>query len=225
MWVPGSLITAPALFLAGMAASVHCTLMCGALSIHHARAVPPEQLPQALALTHGGRLLGYAALGAVAGAAGQGILRHLPALALGRTLQVLAALGVMAIGAQMALARQPAPACCRVAEPAGLRRRPPALQSFGRGLLWAAVPCGLLYSVLGLAAVSGNAASGALLAGAFALGGSPLLAAVGWGGARRTLPVRRLRTTGWSLMGLGAAGLAAIVLLRAAGPAWCSLPT
>ncbi|MBL6751959.1 MAG: sulfite exporter TauE/SafE family protein [Nevskia sp.] len=225
MWVPGSLLTAPALFLAGMTASVHCTLMCGGLSIHHARAAPAERLAQALALTHGGRLLGYAALGAAAGAAGQGILRHLPAPALGRTLQVLAAAGIIAIGAQMALARRPAAACCRVAEPRGPRRRAPALRSFGRGLLWAAVPCGLLYSVLGLAAVSGDAASGALLAGAFGLGGSPLLAAAGWGGARRTQPLHRLRATGWGLMGLGAAGLAAIVLLHAAGPAWCSLPT
>jgi sulfite exporter TauE/SafE len=222
--MPGSLLTAPALFLAGMGASVHCSLMCGALSVHHARASARLPLPYQLALTQAGRVLGYGALGALAGGAGQAVLRHLPALALGRTLQALAALGLIVVGAQLAWSRPPAPACCRAPEPQGLRRWPSGAQAFSRGLLWAAVPCGLLYSVLALAAVSGNAGSGALLSGAFALGGSPLLAAVGWSGARRTLPARRLRGTGWGLMGLGAAGLAAIVLLHAGGPAWCSLP-
>ena len=38
IWLPGSLLTAPALLLAGAAASVHCVAMCGALSAHQTRA-------------------------------------------------------------------------------------------------------------------------------------------------------------------------------------------
>ena len=38
MWIPGSTLGAPALFLAGTASSLHCGLMCGALGVHHVRA-------------------------------------------------------------------------------------------------------------------------------------------------------------------------------------------
>lgn len=225
MWVPGSLLTMPALFLAGTAASAHCALMCGAVSVHHARAAGPLPLAQALAWTHGGRILGYAVLGGLAGAAGQAILRFLPAAGLGRWIQLLAAAGLIGVGLRMVLARPAVAPCCKAPAPQLLSRWPLRAQLFARGLLWAALPCGLLYSVLLLSAISGGALSGGLLAGAFALGGVPLLAAIGWSGARRSLPARRLRTAGWGLVGLGAAAAAA-VLLSHTGLAfgWCLPP-
>lgn len=223
MWLPWSTLGVPALLLAGAAAGIHCTAMCGALGTHHLRAAQGLPAAEALFWLHSGRVLGYGALGLAFGALGQSLLRHLPAPWIGAALQATADLALIGVGAQLLAVRKPAPACCHAPAPpkSAWIELPPWLNLFGRGLLWAAMPCGLLYSVLLLAALSGDAASGGLLAGAFALGGTPLLAAVAWRGARRAQPGSRL--AGWWLIGLGVLGLAAILVLPHAGlPGWCA---
>ncbi|MDR3415179.1 MAG: sulfite exporter TauE/SafE family protein [Nevskia sp.] len=223
MWVPGSVLGAPALLIAGTAASAHCAAMCGALSIHHMRAAEGIPARRALLLVHGGRMTGYALLGALAGALGQSLLRYLPGVGIGYALQILAASTLILIGLRMLLGRtSPTPACCARA-PRRLGRWPLTAQLFARGLLWAAVPCGLLYSVLFLAALSGSTGGGGLLTAAFALGGTPLLALVGWSGARGTPTALRGPRAGWILVACGALGLCALLWFHAAsaGGAWC----
>ncbi len=221
MWIPGSVLSAPALFLAGSAASVHCALMCGAVSAHHARAARPLPLTQSLAWIHCGRVLGYAAFGVLAGAAGQAIVLHLPNASTGRLLQGGAALVLVLIGLRMVVSPRLAPACCQIPTKQPFKHWPLRLELLIRGLLWAAIPCGLLYSVLLLCALSGDFVTGGLLAGAFALGGAPLLAIVGWRGARGGSALSR-QGTGWWLIALGLAGLAAILVMPSiGGTAWC----
>ena len=217
---PIAVLGAPALLLAGTAASVHCVAMCGALSAQQSRAAGDLPMATALLLLHGGRVLGYSLLGAVAGGIGQGLLRHLPDPSFGRALQMLAALLLVVIGIRL-LVRKPAlPACCRPAARAVATPSPSGLLL--RGIAWAAVPCGLLYSVLLLAALSGHPFDGALLAGAFALGGTPLLALVGWR-SRAAWPQRR---TGWWLIAIGLLSLTATVLVPAdALHSWCATPS
>jgi sulfite exporter TauE/SafE len=218
MWIPAAGLGAPALFLAGAASGVHCGLMCGAIGIHQARAAGGLPAAAALAWVQAGRILGYALLGALAGAAGQSILLHLPGPRAGQILQALAALGLAGVGLRLLLQGGPPAACCVPQTPP--LRRWPRLGLLGRGLLWALLPCGLLYSLLLIAALSGSAASGALLTGAFAAGGAPLLAGIGWGGRRHAaIPARR---AGWWLIAAGLTGCAATLLFPAAIAGWCA---
>ncbi|HZR34571.1 MAG TPA: sulfite exporter TauE/SafE family protein [Nevskia sp.] len=223
MWIPGSTLGAPALFLAGTASSIHCGLMCGALGVHHARAGGALPAGAALAWLHGGRILGYGLLGALAGAAGQSLLWHLPRVVTGQVLQAFAALCLVLVGARMLAGRGRNRACCVPRSEGLLRRCPPRLNLLLRGLLWALIPCGLLYSLLLLAALSGGALSGALLTAAFACGGAPLLAGIGWSGRNREQ--RPHHGAGWWLIGLGLVCLAAALLLPAGlAPGWCEVP-
>lgn len=50
------------------------------------------------------------------------------------------------------------------------------------GLGWGLIPCGLVYSVLPLALLSGNPVDGAMLMLFFGLGTLPMLLLIGWGG-------------------------------------------
>ena len=224
MWIPGAVLGVPALFFAGAAASVHCVLMCGAISVGQARISTRLGLPSALALVHAGRVSGYALLGGLAGTAGRSIFGVLSLPWLGLVLQACAAASLVLVG--ISLLRRPAAGlpCCRTPAPPGRDRLPPALVLFSRGLAWAALPCGLLYSLLLLCAFSGTTTGGASLAAAFALGGVPALALVGWSGARPTGPVISSRRAGLWLIGLGLAGLAATALLPASAQNWCRAP-
>jgi sulfite exporter TauE/SafE len=220
MWIPAASLGAPALFLAGAASGVHCGLMCGAIGIHHARAAGGLPAASALAWVQAGRILGYTLLGALAGALGQSVLLHLPSPRAGQYLQALAALGLAGAGLRLLLRSGAPPACCMPPAPPQRCRWPLRPGLLGRGLLWALLPCGLLYSLLLLAALSGSAGSGALLSGAFAAGGAPLLAGIGWSGRRHgAIPPRR---AGWWLIATGLAGCAASLLFPAAIAGWCA---
>lgn len=222
--VPTGVLGFPAMLLAGAAASLHCTAMCGALGAHPLRAAGARSMASSLLWLHGGRVLGYTLFGASAGAIGQRLLRLLPDIQAGRLLQAAAALTLLGIGLQLLhRSRTPAACCAPTAASApnsGASRRALLL----RGLLWALLPCALLYSVLLLAALSGRALDGALIAGGFALGGAPLLAAAGWRSAARTARSPRSHA-GW-LVALGLLSLGASLLMPMnSNPAWCATPS
>ena len=223
-------------FLVGLLGSVHCAGMCGgivgALSVMPAvgtRPVPvrvrPARAPLANVLAYNaGRIGSYMLAGALAGgvAQGAGALSRLPAQQAGAywlANLMLAALGLYLMDAWRGLARleQGGQLLWRHVRP--LLRRVGPLDGPGRmlaaGALWGWLPCGMVYSVLVTALLSGSAARGALVMLAFGLGTLPMLLALGTLGARlrAQLARRAVRTAcGALVLGFGLLGLA-----RAAG--------
>ena len=190
-------------FLVGLLGGVHCAAMCGgivaALNLPARRAVLSTtgggtiaggvvgQLPLHVAYSTG-RIASYAAAGAIAGGVGgvaalaDTVMPLQIALALvANALVVL--LGVYLAGAGSGVARLEAigRALWRRVAPFGQRFLPvdtPA-RALGAGAVWGWLPCGLVYSVLALALVSGDALRGATVMLAFGLGTAPNLLVAG----------------------------------------------
>lgn len=175
----------------GLAAAPHCALMCGA----PCAALTRNGARGAMGF-HGGRLIGYAAAGAIAaaGVAAIGAWSRTGAPAL-RPLWTLLHLAFLALGVWWLVAG---------AHPAWMRREARAggsvpIRIVGRdgracsrhtlraacaGLAWAAWPCAALQSALLLAALADGAPGGALVMGAYAAASAPGLAAAPWVWAR-----------------------------------------
>lgn len=205
-------LTAPALFAAGLAASPHCALMCGALGAAQMRTRGAVPWREAQLLVHWGRVLGYSALGALAGTLGAVLLPALPQPGIGRIVQGLAALLLILGGLLQFRGAHILPRACCARPPECFARWPARVRLFLQGLAWAALPCGILYGVLMLASFTGSAAGGALLMASFGLGTVPLLLASG--GLAHALTQAR----GGSALQYGA-GIALIFLGVAAGAA------
>ncbi len=188
------------LLLAGAAGSVaHCAPMCGPFvlgqvsdrlaRIPAARLCESARLSSALLLPyHAGRLTTYAALGALAAAAGSvpptgGWLGAVPGLLLliAALLFLGQALARLAPGMRPAL---PAPPGWTrlVRRFAGQVDRSRPGGGFLLGVALGFLPCGLLYAAIAAAAATGSPAGGALAMLAFGLGTVPGLIAVGVAG-------------------------------------------
>ena len=158
----------------GLAGGPHCAAMCGAACAGVTRAgrVGPVR---AMGVFQVGRLAGYMAAGAVVATAMQSLAWLSVQSAALRPVWMLMHMAVLAWGLTLlVMARQPV-----WAQQAGLaawRRIRPLVTStggvFGAGALWAFMPCGLLYSALLLAALSGGPLQGALAMALFAAGSS-----------------------------------------------------
>jgi sulfite exporter TauE/SafE len=190
-------------FLVGLLGGVHCAAMCGgivaALNLPSRRAALSAagggtlaadiagQVPLHLAYS-AGRIASYTAAGAIAGGVGgvaalaDAVIPVQIALAVvANALVVL--LGVYLAGAGSGVARLEwvGGALWRRVAPIGRRFLPvdtPA-RAIGAGAVWGWLPCGLVYSVLALALVSGDAARGAMVMLAFGLGTAPNLLVAG----------------------------------------------
>lgn len=194
----------PAMWLAGLAASPHCGLMCGPLQQLSLQRLDHRGTAWTLAALHVGRVAGYTALGAAAGAIGLLLLHELPSPRAGLFMQGAAALLLIAFAAHAW--QQRLPACCRP------QRAARGWGGLGRGLAWSLMPCAPLYLALGAAAMSGSALQGAGLLAAFALGTVPLLAASGWGLARLQVLRGSPRLSTLLPVAVGLAGLASVSL-------------
>ncbi|ALK97891.1 cytochrome biogenesis protein [Massilia sp. WF1] len=227
-------------FVVGLLGSVHCAGMCGgivgALSLAPGRPVPVmvtvgAAVRPALANTLAynlGRIGSYMLAGALAGGIGAGAvsLARLPALQAGGYWManlMLAMLGLYLMDAWRGLARleQGGQLLWRRVQPMLRRLQPGQGVRFGpgrmlaAGALWGWLPCGMVYSVLVTAMLSGSAAGGALTMLAFGLGTLPMLLGLGLLGARLRagLRVRGVRLAcGALVLGFGLLGL-----VRAAG--------
>lgn len=174
---------AAAALLMGLAGAGHCLMMCGGL----AGALGQHAHWQQLLSYNFGRILSYAIAGALVGAAftqlaefssaGLIYLRLLAAL-------LLVLLGLYYGGWWLALSYLE-----RLGKPLWRRLQPLAQRSrqansYGAliiaGMVWGWLPCGLVYSALSWAAVSGSASSGALYMSLFGLGTLPAMVAFGW---------------------------------------------
>jgi len=158
--------------LMGLVGGPHCLAMCGAACGGVIRGVGAKPV-RGMWTFQGGRLLGYTIAGAAAGLAVQSfawLSSHTAAL---RPAWTLFHFAVLAWGLMLlAQARQP-----QWVENAGRaiwqRIRPMAQRRGGlvvTGALWTFMPCGLLYSALLVASLSGGALEGAISMALFAVG-------------------------------------------------------
>jgi sulfite exporter TauE/SafE len=190
------MIPLAAAFVAGVAGSLHCIAMCGgivgALGLRARRAATGAREVDArlglflhTACYQTGRIAGYAALGALAGAVGAGAatLLHLESIA--RAMRIAAGLVMLALALRALFGWRLLGGVERVGATIWARLAPRArgLRSSGLagslllGAVWGFMPCGLVYSMLLFATLSGGAAAGALTMLAFAAGTLPALAA------------------------------------------------
>jgi len=224
-------------FLIGVVSGVHCVAMCGgivsALSLRAnaptlagagpgaALYAPAEavvaQLPLHVAYSVG-RIASYAIAGAVVGGLGGTVVllnSVLPAqlilAVIANALLVLLGLYLAGVGRLVSRLEGLGSGLWRAIAPLGRRLGPadtPA-RALGIGAVWGWLPCGLVYSVLGTALVSGGATRGAAVMLAFGLGTLPNLLAAGLaiGRLRRLLVRPRVRlAAGLVVVTLGVAG-------------------
>lgn len=175
-------------FLAGALGSSHCLGMCGPVVVLLERPdTGARSLPRRL-IYNAGRLLFYMLLGGLAGGAGATLL-NLAGVERGLTiLRVAATLFVFLLGVQLladvrlsrhldrigaGIWRQLAPFSKHV-----LPMTTP-LRTLAAGFLWGALPCGLVYGAVSLAATAASAANGALVMASFFAGTLPALLVAG----------------------------------------------
>jgi uncharacterized protein len=168
----------------GLVGGPHCVAMCGAACAGVGQMAGQRQ-GRALLLFQLGRIFGYGALGGLAAASMQGLgwltvqsaalrpvwsLVHVAALVLGLLLlwQARQPLWLQA-GAQVVWRHM-----------RGLGLRWGAGAPLVLGMVWALLPCGLLYSALLVAGLAGDVVSGAGVMALFALGTSVTMLAGPW---------------------------------------------
>lgn len=189
----------------GVAASPHCVAMCGAPC-----AALTSGCQRSATGFHLGRMLGYAAGGAIAAGsmAALGAWAQLaPAL---RPLWTLLHLGLLALGLWwLTTGRQPHWLQRNAAVPVrGVGQRSRPLRAGLAGLAWVAWPCGALQAALLVAALASSAQAGALTMAAFAIGSTPALALAPWAVARwRAMAGGGPAAVRWAALGYRVAGL------------------
>jgi sulfite exporter TauE/SafE len=221
-----------AIFMIGLLGSVHCAGMCGGIvgafsvapvrrfpvPVITTRPAPATALVRVLAY-NSGRIASYATAGALAGglAGGARALTHMAAIeTAGYWLAnlMLVALGLYLMDAWRGLARleQLGRHLWQRIEPATARLLPldSPQKLLALGALWGWLPCGMVYSVLLTAMLSGSAAGGASVMLAFGLGTLPMLLSLGLAGAplRSWIGRRPVRLAcGLVVLGFGVLGL------------------
>ena len=213
-----------AVFLIGLLGGVHCVGMCGGIVSALTLQVPGAEVRRgpawAIHLAYNlGRIGSYSMAGALMGAFGSiGLLLNnwLPVqmvLYVGANLMMVA-LGLYLTGLTQTLAftERAGQWLWRRVQPATRRFLPVRgiAQAFPLGMLWGWLPCGLVYSVLAMALLTGSAARGAATLLAFGLGTLPnlMLAGLVLVRFRRVIQGRALRlTSGLIVLGFGLWGL------------------
>ncbi len=187
-------ISLAAAFATGVAGSGHCLGMCGGLAAAYGSKArrdvdPSSRHPAArvflqVVLHHVGRLAGYALLGAVAGTAGGLLFGGLDLMRIAGVLRLLSGILIVVMGLRLLVGlrglgllekggariwRSIAPIAHRFSRGTGVA------SALGAGVFWGWLPCGLVYSMLVLAATTGGAATGAGTMLAFGAGTLPAM--------------------------------------------------
>lgn len=218
---------ASAAFAAGLLGGVHCAGMCGGIVGTLALEARGPAVARQLAF-NGGRVAAYAVAGAAAGTVGvvaQGggawLTAQMGLFLVANVVMVLLGLYVAGWGRAVLRVEAAGRPLWRRIEPVARRLLPidTTAKALGAGMAWGWIPCGLVYSMLVLAAASGGPAEGALVMAAFGLGTLPNLLFAGFA-VQRVLVLRRLpwlrRTAGVAIVALGIVGLSRMPGLREA---------
>jgi len=182
-----------AVFLIGLLGGVHCAGMCGGIVSALTLQIPGKGYTTGPAWTihlayNLGRIGSYAVAGALMGALGSLGLLLDKALPVQMVLYVAANLMMVALGLYLtgltqtlAFTERAGQWLWRRVQPATKRFLPArgVAQAFPLGMLWGWLPCGLVYSVLTMAILSGSAARGASIMLVFGLGTLPNLMLAG----------------------------------------------
>ena len=170
--------------LMGLAGGPHCIAMCGAACAGLGQAAG-ERRNEALWAFQLGRVFGYAALGGLAAASIQGLGWLTVQSAALRPVWSLFHVAALVLGLLL---------FWRAQQPVWLERAAHGLWSGARklaagrgrgaplvvGMLWAFLPCGLLYSAVLVAAMTGQVMEGAAVMALFALGTAVSMLAGPW---------------------------------------------
>ncbi|MFO0826822.1 MAG: sulfite exporter TauE/SafE family protein [Phycisphaerales bacterium] len=188
---------------ASLLGSLHCAGMCGGLVAFTAQLESPKR-PSIVATQsayNGGRLVAYAALGAVAGSLGAALdltgrftgLQRTASVVAGLSIAVVGLVAILrAVGVRLPKAPVPAP-FVELARRVHMRAfaLSPLARATAVGLATPLLPCGWLYAFVAIAAGAGSPLGGALVMSAFWLGTLPALLAVAGGLRAATGPLRR----------------------------------
>lgn len=179
-------------FLLGLLGSMHCVGMCGGLQtvLNKPQAIrTPAENQRHLIAMNLGRVTLYSLAGAGFGFVGATLGTQLNVPGWSVILRQLMALLMIIIGLQLAFRFEKPLAFLEQAGYSLWRRikplfnRPDSMtysQSFRRGLLWGFLPCGLVYSMLAVATVSGSAKNGLFTMLGFGLGTLPAMLLTGY---------------------------------------------
>lgn len=186
-------------FLAGVLGSTHCVAMCGGLAT--ALGVQRQGSFRARPLLYQlGRVTSYGTAGALVGSAGAVAGFAFEATRWSAVLRLGTALIVVLIGLKIALGspsggpwlrlpeRWGALVWRRIAPLASRLPKQPALRALTLGMLWGWLPCGLVYSVLLVAAFAGSAWAGGATMLAFGAGTLPAMLGLSYAGGRFAPP-------------------------------------
>lgn len=182
-----------AVFMGALVSGWHCALMCGGIAAaieqpreghaHSAIALQSRsQLFYLQLMMHLGRVTTYVLLGALAAWLGSSVWQQ-DIIPIQRPLFALTSLILLMMGVRLLRQRNKSPLL--VGKWLGARMATYWSKTIGHfaghrsrwfsGMLWGLVPCGLVYSVLPLAFLSGDVWTGAVLMLAFGLGTLPNL--------------------------------------------------
>jgi sulfite exporter TauE/SafE len=172
-------------FVAGLAASGHCASMCGgiagALSLRDPEATAAKKFATGLAYNVA-RVGSYAIAGAIIGVLGHLVLHAFDIGKLALVFRIFAGAIMIAVAGRLlfgwrlldpleaagaSLWRKVLPWTGRQGRAGGIGG------AIGLGLAWGWLPCGMTYSMLMMAGMTGGAADGALLMAAFGAGTLP----------------------------------------------------
>jgi sulfite exporter TauE/SafE len=175
-----------AVFLVGLLGGVHCIGMCGGIVSALTVQLPGDRKanwPLHLAYNVG-RISSYSLAGAVMGGVGSlGLLLN-NLLPVQMTLYIAANLMLLALGAYLTGATRALAFTERIGQRLWLSLQPATRrflpvrrisQAFPLGMLWGWLPCGMVYSVLAMALMSGSAQRGAATMLVFGIGTLPNL--------------------------------------------------
>lgn len=176
-------------FVTGLLGSAHCFGMCAGISglfaININVASMKTQVPKAIAYNVG-RVLSYAVLGVAVAMIGKTMVSGIPDIA--APVRFASGVLIILVGLQLAfgwrllspLENAGAKLWNRIAPAAkGLVPVETTTQALGLGLIWGWLPCGLVYSVLLLAATTTDPFGGGFVMIAFGLGTMPAMIATG----------------------------------------------
>jgi len=224
-----SLPMVAAAFVTGLLGSAHCFGMCAGLSglfaVNASVVSLRSQLPMAI-VYNAGRILSYAFLGILVATVGQSVVRAIPDIA--APVRLAGGLLIVIVGLQVAfgwrflapLEQAGATIWKRIAPAAkGLLPVTTLPKALGLGLLWGWLPCGLVYSVLLLAATTANALNGGLVMIAFGIGTMPAMIMTGISASRLSQFLSRKRLGAGLLIVLIGALTMAMPVMKLSGDA------